>query len=340
MKITLVSTVFNEAKRIQDTLNDIDRQTMLPDEVIITDAGSTDNTVQILNEWAGRVSFSVKIISWPKCTVAEGRNKAISESTNEYILSTDFGCRFHPLWIESMMKPFQDSTVKVVGGTYSVIESDITSLAAKANYIICDSYYVSPYKGFIPSSRSIAYLKSVWQSIGGYPEWLTLAADDFIFGLILLKQNHKIIYVEIPYVYWGRHTTMKAYGKEAYRYGLGDGEGRVNIRQCISKIMEASIRYAFYMWAMMLSVIFILEGFKYWMLIPLLVLIPGFRSYYWAFKNWMKYKSPKYSISVLLATIPLIELSRIQYIKGYVKGYFFSTKEKQSGAAALKSMLT
>lgn len=339
MQVTLVSTVFNEARRIQDTLNDINNQTILPDEVIITDAGSNDGTIEILKNWAAEVSFTVKILLWAKCNVAEGRNKAISEATNTCILSTDFGCRFHPLWIESMMKPFNDPTINVVGGTYAVVEADIVTLPAKANYIICDGYYVAPHEGFIPSSRSIAYMKSVWESIGGYPEWLTLAADDLVFGLVLMKQKHMIAYVETPYVYWGRHSTLKAYGKEAYRYGLGDGEAKVNVRQCVSKFIETGFRYMFFVSILFLSFSLVYGIFLKEVLLLMACTCIGFRSYYWSFKNWLKYKSSKFSFMTFLYTIPLIEISRIQYIKGYVKGYFFSSIKVHEGASNLKMKL-
>lgn len=339
-QVTLVSTVFNEARRIQDTIDDINNQTVLPDEVIITDAGSTDNTFSILEQWAQSAPFTVKVLSWPRCNVAQGRNKAIEEASNELILSTDFGCRFNPLWIESMLMPFEDSTVKVVGGTYAVIEKDIVSLAAKANYIICDGYYVAPHKGFIPSSRSIAYYKSVWKQVGGYPEWLTLAADDLVFGMVLLKQQHKIAYVNTPYVYWGRHTTLKAYGKEAYRYGLGDGEAKVNMRQCLSKIIETGLRYSFVLGLLTLLIGMCIMDVTWFYATPLLIALFGFRSYYWAFKNWLKYNHNVYGLNVLFQTIPLIEMSRVQYIKGYIKGYFFSAEKVHVGADALKKMLS
>jgi glycosyltransferase involved in cell wall biosynthesis len=336
MKFTLVSTVFNEAKRLQTTLEDISNQTRLPDEVIITDAGSTDQTVEILTRWASTVSFPVQILSWPRCNVAQGRNRAIEAAGNDLILSTDFGCRFHSSWIEEMLKPFNDPSVQVVGGTYEVIESDITTRAAKANYIICEGYYVAPHPGFIPSSRSIAYYKNVWEQAGRYPEWLTLAADDLVFGMVVLKQVHKIAYVDTPYVYWGRHTTLKAYGKEAYRYGLGDGEAQVNLRQFLSKSIELGLRCLFVLSLLLIPVLLAYGLFNVWICIPLIIGTAGFRPYYWAFKNWLRYRSEKYSFNVFLFTIPVIELSRINYLKAYIKGYLFSSAEVKRQAKQWK----
>jgi glycosyltransferase involved in cell wall biosynthesis len=342
MKFTLVSTVFNEAKRIRNTLEDISKQSVMPDEIIITDAGSTDNTYEILNKWAAQVSFPVKILSWPKCNVAQGRNRAIAEASNEYIVSTDFGCRFHSDWFKSMTDPFKkDPSIAILGGAYKVLENEIISNPAKANYIICDGYYVKPYEGFIPSSRSIAYHKSVWAKVGGYPEWLTLAGDDLVFGMLVLKKGYSFQYVDKPYVYWGRHTTLKAYGKEAFRYGLGDGEAGVNKRQWLSKIIESAMRYLFVLSVLLVLLVLMWKqtSFSMFYLLPCILLLPGFRSYYWSFKNWMKLRSKKYDLNIFLYTIPVIELSRIQYIRGYISGYFHSKEEIKQGARLLKEVL-
>ncbi|MBR2888156.1 MAG: glycosyltransferase, partial [Bacteroidales bacterium] len=53
-KFTLVSTIFNEAKRLEQSLQEIERQTITPDEIIITDAGSTDGSIDILNAYAAK----------------------------------------------------------------------------------------------------------------------------------------------------------------------------------------------------------------------------------------------------------------------------------------------
>jgi glycosyltransferase involved in cell wall biosynthesis len=339
MKCTLVSTVFNEVLRIGDTIKDLKAQTVQPSEIIITDAGSTDGTYEMLLDWQKNASIPIKILQEKGCNVARGRNNAIKAASYDLIVSTDFGCRFHPLWLASILRPFNDPTVDVVGGTFEVIEADIQTLAAKANYVICDGYYVKPFSGFIPSSRSIAYKKSVWEAIGQYSEWLTLAADDLVFGMVLLKQQHKIVYIDTPYVYWGRHTSIKAYTKEAFRYGLGDGEARVNFRQVISKALETTLRYLFYLWIPIFSILLIKIGFEFWMLIPFISTFLGFRSYYWSFKNWFKYRSPKYDVITLIYSFLLIEQSRIQYMKGYIKGYFSSKPEAKMGATLLKATL-
>ena len=50
----------------------------------------------------------------PGCNIAEGRNEAIKRAENELIVSTDFGCRYHKKWLESLVTPFDNPEVKVV----------------------------------------------------------------------------------------------------------------------------------------------------------------------------------------------------------------------------------
>jgi glycosyltransferase involved in cell wall biosynthesis len=337
-KFSLVSTVFNEKDRIDATIQDIENQSLKPDEIIITDAGSNDGTFERLKKWEKDSSIKIKILQRKGANVAEGRNLAIAEASNELIVSTDFGCRFHPDWLMSLITPFENPEVSVTGGNYSVKEDEIISLAAKGTYVICNGYHQSLDESFIPSSRSIAYYKNVWKDIGGYPEWLTLAGDDLVFGKLIRKKAYKIHLVYEGLVYWGRHVSAKAYGKEAFRYGLGDGEAGLNLRSAISKFIEGSARYVFLIAALILVLPFTKPTIPYTLGILFLGLI-SLRSYYWAFKNWLRLKSSKYNLWVLFFSFYLIELSRWQYLKGYIKGYFFSSLDQKKESKKLKALL-
>ena len=315
-KFTLVTTVFNEASRLNETIQDIEAQTVYPDEVIIVDAGSKDDTWDILQKWANASSITIRLFSEPGCNVAQGRNFAIQNSSNPLIVSTDFGCRYHKGWLESITKPFEDEEVKVVGGNYTVLEKDIVSEAAKANYILSSGYQYVLDESFIPSSRSIAYYKSVWEEIGKYPEELTLAGDDYKFGVDIKNKGYAIFLVQDAFVYWGRHDSFIGYKKEAFRYGLGDGEAGQNKRMFLSHIIETSLRYLLFLRIILLIVVPL-----HWIEMPVLILLLfGMRSYINAMKKWAIFRSSKYGIKSLIACFWSIELSRIGYIKGHIKG--------------------
>lgn len=336
---TLVSTVFNENNRLQKTIEDLEQQTLKPTQIIITDAGSNDGTYESLQVWAKRSAIDIVVLQKNRCNVAEGRNLAIQNAKYDLIVSTDFGCRFHQDWLKSIVSPFNNHAISVVGGAYSVEESSIISLPSKANYVLTNGYKVALNDYFIPSSRSIAYYKTVWLTVGGYCEWLTLAADDLVFGKAIRAKGFKIALVNDAYVYWGRHESLKGYAKEAFRYGLGDGEARVNVRNTLSTSVEMVCRYLLF-----LSIISFVINLVYPIIndgyfLPALIFVVGLRSYYRAFKNWKSLHSSKYNGKVLVYSLLLIEVTRYNYIKGFIKGYFFSTAAVKKNAEALANIL-
>lgn len=301
MLFSLVSTVFNEKQRLTQTIQDLEAQTVQPAEIVITDAGSTDGTYEALLDWSKKSSIKIVVLHEAKCNVARGRNLAIAAAGHNLIVSTDFGCRFHPKWLEILTTPFADPTVKVVGGGYSVLEEEITTKAARAAYLLSYGYQINFDKWFIPSSRSIAYYKEVWENVGKYPEWLTLAGDDYFFGLEIVAKGYGIFIQKDPLVYWGRHTTSIGYEKEAFRYGLGNGEARINPKSILVIIGEWGFRALF-----MIFTIFSLV-WPYYIFLLILSLFFGFRSYFGITKFWFNIRSRKYSFKILIYAYVLLE---------------------------------
>lgn len=344
MQFTLVSTVLNESKRLWQTITDIKAQTLQPAEIIITDAGSTDGTWELLQEWQHSSGIPIILLLESGCNVARGRNLAIETAKNNLIVSTDFGCRFHPEWLASLIKPFtSNEEIEVAAGAFTIIEADVNTDAAKADYILQAGYPVVLDEYFSATNRSIAYYKYVWEKIGGYPEWLTLAADDTIFWKLVKKNGFRYALVQEPFVYWIRHKTNRGFAREAYRYGLGDGESRINSRNFRSSCIETIMRYLFFL----LFFFTISQLIFFYRVIPLfycslfLVLtLSGLRSYYNAFKNWQKLKSEKYNFKIFFLALFQLELSRIQYIRGYLKGFSDKDQWKKDGRKLLWKALS
>lgn len=340
LEFTLVSTVFNEALRLDQTIQDINGQSIRPSEIIITDAGSNDGTFEKLLEWKDQSPTPVLIFQKKGCNVAEGRNLAIYNAKYNIIVSTDFGCRFHPEWLASIVAPFKDPSVQIVGGSYTVKENEQQTLAAKAFYILANGYKTDINAlRFIPSSRSIAYKKKVFYDVGGYCEWLTLAADDLVFGKKVLAQGYKIYPVNKPYVFWGRHKNAKGFIKEAYRYGLGDGEAKVDLRNFFSNSIELILRYFLFLNILLTILSVWVFNINWFLCISFIIFLPGLRSYINYTINWLHLKSEKYNSKVFLYGFLLLEQTRTNYIKGFLNGYLFSTAYQKAQANLLNKKI-
>jgi cellulose synthase/poly-beta-1,6-N-acetylglucosamine synthase-like glycosyltransferase len=212
----------------------------------------------------------------------------------------------------------------------------VQTQAARADYILAKGYPVVMDAYFSVSSRSIAYYRHVWETVGGYLEWLTLAADDTIFWRMIKNRKFRFQLVEKPYVFWLRHKTFKAFGKEAYRYGLGDGESLINFKNFFSTLAETGLRWS--LWLHLFIMPFYLSSGILW---PLLLVIPqlgGLRSYKNAFKNWQLLKAEGFGLGDLLAAFWLVEVTRYYYINGFLQGWIFSPPFRKEARKKLEPL--
>ena len=61
LKISVAMCTYNSERFIREQLHSITAQTRLPDEIVICDDGSTDDTVKILRQWKELVPWTVRI---------------------------------------------------------------------------------------------------------------------------------------------------------------------------------------------------------------------------------------------------------------------------------------
>src|SRR5699024_1302604 len=77
-------------------------------------------------------------------------------------------------------------------------------------------------ESFLPSSRSIAFRKAAWQTVGGYPEWLDYC-EDLVFDLRLKAIAAPQAFAPDALVYYRPHNSLKSFFKTYQRYARGDG---------------------------------------------------------------------------------------------------------------------
>lgn len=221
--ISLIATVRNERVSISAWLNSLLAQTRPPDEVVIVDGGSTDGTFELLQAFAEQSPVPVKVWQVPGANIAKGRNLAIEAAAGPLIACTDAGCLVPPDWLATITGPFAaDSTLEVVAGYYEAIQhNDLQRLVAA--YLVVPPHLVDP-QSFLPSARSLAFGKDAWRKTGGFPEWLTLTAEDTLFDVALKKCTRRWAFVPEAVVRWQLKSTVPQLFRQVRAYGRGDGE--------------------------------------------------------------------------------------------------------------------
>lgn len=235
--ITLITTVYNEGDNILLFLDSYLKQSCYAEEFIIVDGGSTDDTVQQIQEYASiHPQLRMKLIVDETCSknktiapIAKGRNVAIAAAQGELIAVTDAGCRLDERWLEEITRPLFFENVNAVCGYYVVN----TQQEFEKRYAVI---FQPTDDSFLPSSRSFAFKKKVWEEVGGYPEF-SYTAEDTLFDLNILKQGYNFYRAPKAIVYWTFAKSQKDLFKKLKEYGKGEGQLLIYKRKAVFRLL-------------------------------------------------------------------------------------------------------
>jgi glycosyltransferase involved in cell wall biosynthesis len=229
MNTSLIATVYNEGPNLHRLLDSILAQSRLPDEVIICDGGSQDETVATLRSYEGRLP-GLRVVVEPGANISRGRNVAIEAANGPIIAVTDAGVRLDPDWLARLIAPFEQAaqTGEALNGVAGFFLPDVDGLftAAMAATVLPLTDDIDP-QGFLPSSRSVAFTKESWARAGGYPEWLDYC-EDLIFDLrmndLRPDQPTAFAWAGDALAYFRPRGDLSSFWRQYYRYARGDGK--------------------------------------------------------------------------------------------------------------------
>ncbi len=222
MNVSVICTVLNEGESITRLLDSLARQTRPADEIIIVDGGSTDDTVAVLRQYAARSGLPLRVITAPGANISQGRNIAIRAAAGPIIASTDAGVRLDENWLAELVRPFEtDTPPQVVSGFFLPDPQSVFEIAMGAT-VLPALEDINPAR-FLPSSRSVAFLKESWEAVGGYPEWLDFC-EDLIFDFRLRDTCGPFAFAPQAVAYFRPRSSLQAFFKQYYQYARGDGK--------------------------------------------------------------------------------------------------------------------
>ena len=225
MQVSLALTVLNEGTYLHQLLDSIEQQTRPPDEVVICDGGSSDNTLSVIYEYSHRLP--IRILTRTGANISTGRNTAIKAAHGDIIAVTDSGVRLAPEWLEQLVTPFGQEKVVLAAGFFLADAQTIFEMAMGATVLpALDD--INP-ASFLPSSRSVAFRKTAWEAIGGYPEWLH-HSEDVVFDLRMRERFGNFVFVPTALAYFRPRESLKSFARQYYLYAAGDGHAGIFAR--------------------------------------------------------------------------------------------------------------
>jgi glycosyltransferase involved in cell wall biosynthesis len=198
LKYSIVVCMHNEMKHIDSLLNSLLSQTPPPPEILIMNDGSTDGTSEKLSEYQ-ESNPSIRVITLSEGGTGKKRPlaKGIIEAKHDVILCTDADCTAKSnIWASLMVKNIGTKYELKLGvslpwksngflGAMQNFEAERIAL----NYIgMAEAGF--PYMGV---GRNIAFLRSSWESVGGFDNHMHIASgDDDLFVQDLVGSGAKV----------------------------------------------------------------------------------------------------------------------------------------------------
>ncbi|OGD02636.1 hypothetical protein A3D85_01595, partial [Candidatus Amesbacteria bacterium RIFCSPHIGHO2_02_FULL_47_9] len=204
---------FNEISTIESLIQSLKNQSLVPDEIIIVDGGSTDGTWENLKKQTGLKAFL------KSGNRSVGRNFAISKSRGNIIAMTDAGCIPGSRWLEELVHPMKSPEVKIVSGYYQGVAKNVFQKC------LIPFVLVMPDKAgkseFYPSTRSMAIRKEVFITSGGFDEKLW-HNEDYAYAHRLKRQGFNFTFAPHAIVDWLPRQNLRESAWMFTRFALGD----------------------------------------------------------------------------------------------------------------------
>jgi len=195
MKITVAIAVYNGASTIRATLDSVLSQTLPPEEILVVNDGSTDETASILRLYGTRVT----VIEQENKGLSGARNVLCQQAKGDLIAFLDADDIWHPRYLETQRHLFESHPDAVAFFTGHVnfrgdedIRWDAEPLHALSTEMIPPAEFLKRYTRATGPFASPSYCcvpRRVLEAIGSEPfdDEMRVCDDAYLFYLLALE---------------------------------------------------------------------------------------------------------------------------------------------------------
>lgn len=206
--VSVIMSTWNSQRFLRESIESVLGQTYPQLELIITDDASTDDTPQILKEYAERDPRVRLLLNTTNQGAGHARNCSISEAKGRYIAFCDSDDRWLPEKLERQVR-----FMKATGAELCF-----------APYYTCDAH--NHYLGYVSAPRriglfclmcdnKIGFLTAIYDTrmLGKHPMPLQRKRQDHALLLTLLKECKYAYSVQEPLAHYRLHTDNMSHSK-------------------------------------------------------------------------------------------------------------------------------
>jgi GT2 family glycosyltransferase len=210
--ISVIVPAYNAAATLDRCLAALGEQTRPPDEVIVVDDGSTDDSADIARH------YGVRVLCQVNAGPAAARNAGARAACGDLLLFTDADCAPAPDWLEHMVAPFADPAVVGAKGVYGTTQKELVARFVQFEYE--DKYDRMRGQECIDfiDTYSAAYRRDAFLSVGGFDESFAFLEDQEL-SFRMAKSGHRFVFVPGAVVHHRHADNLFWYAHKKYTIG-------------------------------------------------------------------------------------------------------------------------
>ena len=192
MKISIITSVYNNKDQIADAIDSVLSQTHKNIEYIIIDGASTDGTVDVIKSYGNKIDV---FISEKDEGIYSGLNKGIQLATGDiigFLHSDDF--YLHDRILEMVAEKFKQKDCDGVYGDLIYVDKKDTNRVVR-HWNSGKFDYENLKKGWMPPHPAFFLKKSVYEEFGLYDTNFKISADYNFILKVLSSQKLKVCYL-------------------------------------------------------------------------------------------------------------------------------------------------
>lgn len=223
--ITVIVTVYNREKYLEQCLNSVKNQTYKNFECIIVDDGSTDKSIEIAESFTDDKRF--KLITSEHVGFSAVKNIGLDEAKGNYIIFLDSDDWVYPCWLELLYNAAIQSGADISTCFYDeFFEGKTNPLEEPTNdFYKIHPFYIAEYDflkmNLIYHRFCSCYLwnklvkKEIYDSIR-FRDMMALSDIAEIYKMV--DKANKVVQVQTPLIHYRRH--MESTGGECGKKGI------------------------------------------------------------------------------------------------------------------------
>ncbi len=218
LSISIAMCTFNGSRFLRSQLESIRAQTRLPDELVICDDRSDDDTVQIVEDFAKVCSFPVHLVlNTSNLGSTKNFEQSISLSTADIVALADQDDVWYPHKLETLLQAFsQDDDLLAVFSDADVIDDEALPLGER----LWTSFGFSPHevsmfgrdaalhvlvKHPVVTGAAMAFRRNMFDHVRPLPP--THVHDEWIAFLVAARG--RILPISEPLLKYRRHSSQQ-----------------------------------------------------------------------------------------------------------------------------------